>query len=223
MPAVAGVGFTDVGSGTPGTDSSQFGAADWARCGAWPSRQAAQLRVGGWVANRCCPHNLGLLSCCSRPSTYHRRWRPGFYARLAAQARRAASLIGCTCGACGAPAVVAFSGKTQFAQLFLEGGGGGGGRGKKAAAAAAGASGTAAVAAAAPAAPAMQAQASSSSSPPERAPALQSRRPSSITPGRQWVLPDGWPLPLSTEVRWQLSLQGGDRDRWVLSGLTPCC
>ncbi len=34
-----------------------------------------------------------------------------------------------------------------------------------------------------------------------RLPVLQARRPASIATGRQWVLPEGWPLPLTTEVR----------------------
>ena len=157
MPAVAGVGFTDVGSGAPGTDSSQFTAQDF------------------------------------------EAWRPAFYQRMATQARRASAAIGCTCGACGAPCIVAFSGKRQFQELFAGAAGGGRGRSKgaavaQAAPAAAGAAGPplgeGAVAAAA--APQQQQQ--------QRAPTLQARRPRRVDTGRQWVLPEGWPLPLDTEV-----------------------
>lgn len=150
MPKTAGVGFTDVGSGSPGTDSSQFKASDFAA------------------------------------------WRPPFYARLAAQARRAGAAAGCTCGACAAPPLVAFSGKTQFAQLFLEGPGGGGGR-RKSAWAAGGEEPPAAAAA-----PSGSSGGEGSSQ--ARLPVLQARRPAAIGTGLQWVLPDGWPLPLSTEV-----------------------
>ncbi|KAG1651377.1 hypothetical protein FOA52_006965, partial [Chlamydomonas sp. UWO 241] len=67
--AEAGVGFTDLGTGHPGTDSSRFS------------------------------------------STVLGAWRQGFYERLAAHARRTCASVGCSCGSCGAPAVVAFSGK----------------------------------------------------------------------------------------------------------------
>ncbi|KAF8069663.1 Tdg [Scenedesmus sp. PABB004] len=76
LPAGAGVGFTDVGAGQPGTDSSGFTSADF------------------------------------------QRWRAGFYARLAAHARRASASIGCACGACGAPALVAFTGKRHYVELL---------------------------------------------------------------------------------------------------------
>ncbi|EFN55236.1 hypothetical protein CHLNCDRAFT_134530 [Chlorella variabilis] len=165
MPAVAGVGFTDVGSGAPGTDSSQFTAQDF------------------------------------------EAWRPAFYQRMATQARRASAAIGCTCGACGAPCIVAFSGKRQFQELFAGAAGGGRGRSKgaavaQAAPAAAGAAGPplgeGAVAAAA--APQQQQQ--------QRAPTLQARRPRRVDTGRQWVLPEGWPLPLDTEV-WVMTSTSG--------------
>lgn len=151
----AGVGFTDVGSGTPGTDSSQF------------------------------------------TSAHFDAWRPAFFARLAAQAVRASAAVpGCTCSACGAPLVVAFSGKRQFVELFPAAKTGSGRRGgsQKAAAAAAG-GGERAEGSDAPCA-------GSGSSGDQRArlPTLQARRPSSVATGRQWVLPEGWPLPLSTEV-----------------------
>ena len=125
--------------------------------------------------------------------------------------------------------MVAFSGKRQFQELFASGGGAGGrGRQKKAAGAAAGGSPLGspqqAVEAAADAAagaeapppaaaaggeqPSGHADGSSSSSAAggssasgERLPVLQARRPAIIATGRQWVLPEGWPLPLTTEVR----------------------
>lgn len=149
----AGVGFTDVGSGTPGTDSSQFTSAHFAT------------------------------------------WRPAFFARLAAQAARASAAVpGCTCGACGAPLVVAFSGKRQFLELFPQGAGGGGRtRGQRAAAAAAGGHRAGAQDVACTAS-------GSGGEQPARTPTLQARRPSSTATGRQWALPEGWPLPLSTEV-----------------------
>ena len=173
-------GFTDVGSGNPGTDSSQFGAAHFAA------------------------------------------WRPGFFGRLEAQARRASAAIGCTCGRCGAPAVVAFSGKKQFQELFASGGSGGRGRQKKAVGSAAGSPASSpGQAAVVPAVHAAAGAAASSSAAGDAAAAggapacssgggssaeqqllvLQARRPASIGTGRQWVLPEGWPLPLTTEVR----------------------
>ncbi|PSC69966.1 uracil-dna glycosylase superfamily [Micractinium conductrix] len=181
MPAVAGVGFTDVGSGTPGTDSSQFSSADF------------------------------------------QRWRPGFFARLAGQARRASAAVpGCSCGACGAPAVVAFSGKRQFTELFQLPPGSKGSKGRNSgssgSAAASSAAAAASVAAAAAAEPGggggaeapLPTGGSSSSDCGGKAAevALQARRPSSVSTGRQWVLPDGWPLPLSTEV-WVMTSTSG--------------
>ncbi|KAL0040019.1 hypothetical protein WJX79_002888 [Trebouxia sp. C0005] len=79
MASDAGVGFTDVGSGIPGTISSQFDSATFQ----------------GWGA--------------------------GFYERLSAHMSRASDSIGCTCGKCGAPALVAFSGKRQWSELINTG------------------------------------------------------------------------------------------------------
>lgn len=73
--AEAGVGFTDVGTGNPGTDSRLFGEAAFAV------------------------------------------WGPSFLQRLQAHVARVNASIGCKCGACGAPSVVAFSGKKQFVDL----------------------------------------------------------------------------------------------------------
>ena len=76
MPLVAGIGFTDVGSGHPGTHSSKF------------------------------------------TSSHFSEWRQPFFDRLRDHTARASSSIGCSCGVCGAPAVIAFAGKRQFAELF---------------------------------------------------------------------------------------------------------
>jgi TDG/mug DNA glycosylase family protein len=183
MPGLAGVGFTDVGSGTPGTDSSEFSSLHFAA------------------------------------------WRPVFFERLAAHAKRASQAAGCACGRCGAPAVVAFSGKRQFAELFQAASGRGrGGRGKKAVSAASlpAAVPLSDVAPATPgAAPALPASSAAAAAAEEqqqpgtasplgsssddnvdaRLPSLQAQRPARLETGRQWVLPEGWPLPLTTEVR----------------------
>ncbi|KAL3151326.1 hypothetical protein ABBQ38_013161 [Trebouxia sp. C0009 RCD-2024] len=79
MPADAGVGFTDVGSGIPGTHSSHFDSATF------------------------------------------QSWGSAFYARLAAHVARACDSIGCKCGKCGAPALVAISGKRQWSELINTG------------------------------------------------------------------------------------------------------
>ncbi|KAL4858944.1 hypothetical protein ACK3TF_001313 [Chlorella vulgaris] len=149
MPEVAGVGFTDVGSGYPGTDSSQFTSQDF------------------------------------------EQWRPGFYSRLAKQAERASAAIpGCTCSSCGAPVMVAFSGKRQFQELFARP-----------------ATKSRSAQAVSPPAPA-PAAAIESAGCQMRLPILQERRPGRIDTGRQWVLPAGWPLPLHTEV-WVLTSTSG--------------
>eukprot|EP00878_Enallax_costatus_P024506 GHUV01026156.1.p1 GENE.GHUV01026156.1~~GHUV01026156.1.p1 ORF type:complete len:311 (+),score=70.48 GHUV01026156.1:99-1031(+) len=76
MPEAVGVGFTDVGSGQPGTDSSTFTTADF------------------------------------------QRWRSDFYSRLQQHVAQASNHIGCTCGQCGAPAIVAFTGKRHYMELL---------------------------------------------------------------------------------------------------------
>ncbi|KAL4428494.1 hypothetical protein ABPG75_002583 [Micractinium tetrahymenae] len=181
MPAVAGVGFTDVGSGAPGTDSSQFSSAHFAA------------------------------------------WRPTFFARMAAQAARAsASIPGCTCSTCGAPLVVAFSGKRQFVELFPQAAGGTRVRGGQKAAVVAAVRPAAEAPAAAAAAGGREERVEaagaadgsggsgrgSSGEEPARVPTLQARRPTNVATGRQWVLPEGWPLPLSTEV-WVMTSTSG--------------
>ncbi|EFJ51932.1 hypothetical protein VOLCADRAFT_116135 [Volvox carteri f. nagariensis] len=45
-------------------------------------------------------------------------WSRAFYTRLRDHMARAAASIGCTCGCCGAPCFVAFSGKRQFLELL---------------------------------------------------------------------------------------------------------
>ncbi|KAK9833304.1 hypothetical protein WJX81_004791 [Elliptochloris bilobata] len=48
-------------------------------------------------------------------------WVPAFYARLAAHMQRSGASVACVCGRCGAPAVVAFSGKRQWVELLNTG------------------------------------------------------------------------------------------------------
>ncbi len=152
MPTVAGIGFTDVGSGHPGTDSSKFKAKDFAG------------------------------------------WRAPFFARLGTHAARAAAEIGCTCGACGAPIVVAFSGKRQFAELF-EGTSEGGKRGKKAAAVAEAA--------------ATEGGRFAASTEHRFEVRTQAMKPAVIPLGRQAVLPAGWPLPLDSTEVWVMTSTSG--------------
>ncbi|GLC44399.1 uracil DNA N-glycosylase Thp1 [Pleodorina starrii] len=45
-------------------------------------------------------------------------WSRAFYARLRAHMTRASASIGCTCGRCGAPSLVAFSGKRHYLELL---------------------------------------------------------------------------------------------------------
>uniref|UniRef100_A0A7S3QS02 Uncharacterized protein n=1 Tax=Dunaliella tertiolecta TaxID=3047 RepID=A0A7S3QS02_DUNTE len=79
MPHSVGVGFTDVGTGHPGTKSSDF------------------------------------------PTQVFLRWREDFYERMRAHMRAASESIGCSCGSCGAPALVAFSGKRHYMELLNAG------------------------------------------------------------------------------------------------------
>eukprot|EP00803_Ostreobium_quekettii_P001391 evm.model.scf_794.2 EVM.evm.TU.scf_794.2 scf_794:37497-41914(+) len=76
MAAEAGVGFTDVGTGHPGTNSADFKSSTF---------------IG---------------------------WRKSFFSRLAAHLGRASSSIGCECGRCGAPCIVAFCGKRHFLEVY---------------------------------------------------------------------------------------------------------
>ncbi|KAK2076571.1 hypothetical protein QBZ16_005331 [Prototheca wickerhamii] len=111
MPELAGVGFTDLGSGVAGTHSAKFS------------------------------------------STTLAAWRAPLFERLAAHAAVA-----------GTPAIVAFSGKRQFAELF----------------------------------------------PSKHASILLSEhRPASIVPGRQRVLPSGWPLDRRACEVWVLPSTSG--------------
>lgn len=76
LPTTWGVGFTDVGTGHPGTDSSQFS-----------SRTFIQ-------------------------------WRQDFYHRLRSHVAQACKTIGCSCGTCGSPCVIAFTGKRHYQELM---------------------------------------------------------------------------------------------------------
>eukprot|EP00890_Picochlorum_soloecismus_P005107 jgi/Picsp_1/5598/NSC_02957-R1_g u mismatch-specific dna glycosylase len=78
MPGKCGVGFTDVGSGVPGTRSGSFS------------------------------------------SSYIRdSWRGPFFDRLRQISGRAGAYWKCRCSnMCGSPAIIAFSGKRQFIELF---------------------------------------------------------------------------------------------------------
>lgn len=80
MPHDCGVGFTDLGTGHPGTVSSTF------------SNQVLQGQ-----------------------------WRDEFYERMQSHLQLTARKIGCTCGQCGAPSIVAFTGKRAFVQLLNAG------------------------------------------------------------------------------------------------------
>lgn len=153
MPAEAGVGFTDVGTGFPGTDSAQFTASDF-------------------VA-----------------------WRASFFQRLAAHAARAAASVGCVCGRCGAPALVAFSGKRQFVELFAQPARRGQGR-----RGGAGPSGAPHASSCEPTAEAAE------GGPGVR---LQARRPAKVNTGRQLMLPEGWPLPLEGTEVWLMTSTSG--------------
>lgn len=48
-------------------------------------------------------------------------WRTDFYTRLASHRARACASIGCTCGCCGQPLVLAFVGKRQLQELYTAG------------------------------------------------------------------------------------------------------
>lgn len=144
MPALMGIGFTDVGSGTPGTDSSQF------------------------------------------KSQHFNQWRQPFYDRLQQHMQRVSKNMGCVCGRCGAPAIVAFSGKKQFQELFLgsrrsrnsgSGSKSGGGEEEKG---------------------------------EKQVCRFQEGRPGKIEVGRQLVLPSGWPLPVDGDHQvWVMSSTSG--------------
>mmetsp|Transcript_6069 Transcript_6069/g.15455 ORF Transcript_6069/g.15455 Transcript_6069/m.15455 type:complete len:283 (+) Transcript_6069:265-1113(+) len=76
LQSLAGVGFIDVGTGFPGTDSSKFTSEDFVK------------------------------------------WSKNFYRNLQDHLDNANATIGCTCGHCGAPAMVAFTGKRQYLELL---------------------------------------------------------------------------------------------------------
>lgn len=155
MPEVAGVGFTDVGSGIPGTDSSQFTTA------------------------------------------HFEAWRQPFYDRLAAHMTRASANIGCTCGTCGAPAVVAFSGKRQFSELFSAPSSSGRKKNLKKE------SNNAIISTTGLLIPPTE------NNHDNFKVTTQAVRPSDIPIGRQMVLPSGWPLPLDTTEVWVMTSTSG--------------
>jgi hypothetical protein len=137
-----------------------------------------------------------------------------FFDRLAAHVQRANASMGCTCGRCGAPGIIAFSGKRQFAELFSTGGRN---RGTKRQRRCEGPIGNSAVPA--------PAQEPGSSLPAGREAGaggegcgggkggprglLQAGRPSRIEFGRQQVLPAGWPLDAGTTEVWVMSSTSG--------------
>ena len=49
------------------------------------------------------------------------KWQEDFFGRLAAHVVRACNSIGCKCGKCGAPSIVAFCGKRQFLEVVNAG------------------------------------------------------------------------------------------------------
>ncbi|GLI69099.1 hypothetical protein VaNZ11_013645 [Volvox africanus] len=51
-------------------------------------------------------------------SEVFKSWSQAFYARLKAHMGRASASIGCSCGLCGAPSLVAFSGKRHYLELL---------------------------------------------------------------------------------------------------------
>lgn len=139
MPLVAGIGFTDVGSGHPGTHSSKF------------------------------------------TSSHFTAWRQPFFDRLRGHTARASSSIGCSCGVCGAPAVIAFAGKRQFVELFSS-----------------------------PDDDHTPTSASSKGTHKRKRNTKPSKaRKDTITFGKQSALPPGWPLPTKGTEVWVLPSTSG--------------
>uniref|UniRef100_A0A1D2A3E7 Uracil-DNA glycosylase-like domain-containing protein n=2 Tax=Auxenochlorella protothecoides TaxID=3075 RepID=A0A1D2A3E7_AUXPR len=160
MPALAGVGFADVGSGISGTRSAAFSSATLAT------------------------------------------WRLPFFLRLEAHVSAAAAACTGGCASCAAPRLVAFSGVRHFRELFPE----------KARC-------PALRAAAHKDGPPNQCDEEASSCPenggldggataPRRI-RLTPRCPATIRPGRQWVLPAGWPLPPARCEVWVMPSTSG--------------
>lgn len=141
MPELCGIGFTDVGSGVPGTDSTQF------------------------------------------KSKHFEEWRQPFYDRLAAHMKRASENVeGCRCGKCGAPVIIAFSGKKQFSDLFINSNS----QTRK-----------------------YMSTSTANNSTSEEGVRIQATKPASIPSGRQSVLPIGWPLPLDKTEVWVMTSTSG--------------
>lgn len=205
LPDLAGIGFTDVGHGVPGTDSSKF------------------------------------------TSQHFTAWRQPFFNRLQTHLEGVNEKLGCTCGKCGAPRVVAFSGKRQFAELFQSGAGssaagagaprGGGGQKSRsksvqqvgaAAEEEGGGGGSVEIPSINNTAnnpknflesnnthtnnDALIEETSQQQQPPpeeENLVRLQRSKPAKIEVGRQWVLPMGWPLPVESTEVWVMTSTSG--------------
>jgi len=161
LPELEGIGFTDLGSGVPGTDSLSFSSKDL------------------------------------------KKWKQGFYDRLKAHVRQASpSLERCRrCGGddkeeeeggismCGgAPAIIAFSGKRQFSELFD-------GPSIRSKTNNNSSKGT------------VEMKADSSGK--NTSITYSSTRPPVLTTGRQTVLPADWPLPPSSTEVWVMTSTSG--------------
>lgn len=61
-------------------------------------------------------NEASLIVCFSSQFSFkiRREWSEGFLKRLRSHLERCNASIGCTCGECGAPRVVAFVGKSQY-------------------------------------------------------------------------------------------------------------
>ena len=166
------------------------------------------------------------------PIFLHACHRQPFFDRLKAHVQRANASLGCTCGRCGSPALVAFSGKRQFEELF------GGGEGRSGsnhlprsskrqrrgcayvstnmASAAAAAAGEPSASTSAAGDLSLDLGSGAVAEQSQRGGdeawlqvSLQSQRPASIQLGRQWVLPAGWPLDVQASEVWVMTSTSG--------------
>ena len=87
MLPLAGVGFTDVGCGVPGTDRHVI--------------LALQLMPNSFSSSQF-------------SFKIRREWSQDFLNRIRSYIKRSSDSIGCSCGECGAPHLIAFVGKTHF-------------------------------------------------------------------------------------------------------------
>lgn len=157
MPGSIGIGFTDVGSGTPGTDSNQF------------------------------------------KTRHFDEWRQPFYDRLRAHMTRASENVEkCSCGKCGAPVVVVFSGKKQFSELFSSPFAS---RRKN--------KNTSVNTTSSSTGLNTQDVINTLENDSENRIGIQAARPFQIPIGRQVVLPLGWPLPLDKTEVWVMTSTSG--------------